>query len=174
MTGSWVERGACYTLRKTVGGEREALRVFYPNPDQLSLRFRLVCDVCRVRCECLEWGLLVEDWGGWGGTDEEERREMREGIADGFTSLADILRARDCVAAADRIDDEQLAAEAITPTEAAAIASEALSEHSRPVSSRVQADSPPMRRPAPPVPPVREQRRRSERPSLVERLFGDD
>lgn len=173
MTGSWVERGACYTLRKTVGGIPQALRVFYPEPDQLTLRFRLVCDVCRVRCDCLEWALLSEDHGGWGGTDEDERREMREGIADGFTSLADILRSRDCTDAADRIDEEQAEAETISPAEAAAIASEALHQSVRPTAKRASADSPPIRRPAPPVPRAREPRRRVERPTLVERMFDD-
>lgn len=172
MTGSWVERGACYTLRKTVGGVPQAVNVFYPAPDQLSLRFRLVCDVCRVRCECLEWGLLVEDWGGWGGTDEDERRELREGIADGFTTLADILRARDCAEVASALDDEQRAAETITPAEAAAIASEALNEARQPISHRPLMVSPPVTRaPAKTRPPV--QRRPAPSDTLVEPLFPD-
>lgn len=140
MTGSWVERGTCFKLRDTVGGIREALRVFYPEEGQLKLRFRLVCDVCPVECECLLWGILAEEWGGWGGTDEDERWAMRERIAEGFTSLADILRERDCAAVADRIEDENAGAEATTPAEAAAIAAEALTEERTPVAVATAED----------------------------------
>lgn len=133
MTGSWVERGTCFTLRDTVGGERQALRVFYPEDGQLKLKFRLVCDVCPVECECLLWGILAEEYGGWGGTDEDERRAYREDIADGFTTLADILRERDCAAVADRIATEDAAAEATSPAEAAAIMAEARQELPMPV-----------------------------------------
>lgn len=173
MTGSWVERGTCFKLRDTVGGVREALRVFYPEEGQLKLRFRLVCDVCPVECECLLWGILAEEWGGWGGTDEDERREYREQIAEGFTTLADILRQRDCAAVASRIDDENASAEATTPAEAAVIVAEALSEEPRPVvvgdGEAVVADSPPRVRHHPPVAAPR--RRRA--PRVAERASPD-
>lgn len=172
MTGSWVERGACRSLRDTVGGIGNALGVFYPEPGQLTLRFRLVCDVCRVRCECLEWSILSEDWGGWGGTDEDQRREMRAAIADGFTSLADILRERDCAHSADRIEFEHAEAAAITPAEAAVLASEALHGTVRPVAPPAGKDSPPLRREQPHLPSRRQVRRvETDKPSLVEPLF---
>lgn len=129
MTGSWVERGTCQTLRHTVGGVREAIGVFYPKPGSLTLKFRLVCDVCPVECDCLLWGILAEDYGGWGGTSEQERKAMRSDIAEGFTSLADILRARGCVEVAERVETEDDAA----ATEAATILASAAQEQAFPV-----------------------------------------
>lgn len=36
-----------------------------------------VCNRCAVTVECLSWALTTsQDAGVWGGTDEEERREM--------------------------------------------------------------------------------------------------
>lgn len=110
MTGSWVEDGLCWKLRDTVGGVRQALSVFYPEPGKIALRFRLICDRCPVRCDCLLWGVLAEDFGGWGSTDEHERRAMRADIAGGFTTLADILRERDCSETAAQVDAEDAAA----------------------------------------------------------------
>lgn len=110
MTGSWVERGLCVSLRNTVGGVRQALTFFYPEPGQIAMRFRLLCDQCPVQCDCFLWGVLAEDFGGWGGTDEHERKGMRADIAGGFTTLAELLRERDCSELAARVEAEDAAA----------------------------------------------------------------
>lgn len=39
-----------------------------------------ICGTCNVQRECLDWALETgQDAGIWGGTTEEERREMRRG-----------------------------------------------------------------------------------------------
>ena len=39
-----------------------------------------ICRTCSVQEQCLEWALdTAQDAGIWGGTTEEERREMRRG-----------------------------------------------------------------------------------------------
>jgi len=39
---------------------------------------RAICMGCEVRRECLEWALATgQDAGVWGGTSEDERKEMR-------------------------------------------------------------------------------------------------
>lgn len=131
-TGDWVERGACHSLRKTVGSVRSALAIFYPEPGKHMLQYALVCDVCEVYCDCLSWSILAEDWGRWGGTDEDERRAMRKGISEGFTTLADILRERDCTEMAARLDEADAAAIA----EAAATSAQPTS-----VSGRAERDA---------------------------------
>lgn len=103
-TVSWIEEGLCWKLRHTVGGTRQALAVFYPEPGKIAMQFRLLCDRCPVRCDCLLWGVLAEDHGSWGGTDEDERREIRGDIAEGTFSLGDMLRARDCADLAATVD----------------------------------------------------------------------
>jgi hypothetical protein len=109
ITGSWPERGLCRGLRSTVGGVTQALEVFYPTPGRVAMRFRLVCNVCPVECECFTWGLLAEDYGGWGGTDEHERKAMREDIASGAATFADILRDRGCDEIAERVEADDAA-----------------------------------------------------------------
>lgn len=128
MTGDWVQRGACFPLRKTVGSVRGALAVFYPGPGKHMLQFALICDMCEVRCECLSWGILAEDWGRWGGTEEDDRKAMRKGISEGFTTLADILRERDCADMAEHLEEADAAAVA----EAAAASAQPTSVGDRP------------------------------------------
>ena len=36
-----------------------------------------VCDGCERLTECLEWGIQHEEYGVWGGTDPEERKQIR-------------------------------------------------------------------------------------------------
>ena len=39
-----------------------------------------ICGTCAVQPDCLQWALETgQDAGIWGGTTEEERREMRRG-----------------------------------------------------------------------------------------------
>jgi WhiB family redox-sensing transcriptional regulator len=45
-------------------------------------RAKEVCDECTVRTECLEFAIETnQDTGIWGGTSEEERRQIRREIA---------------------------------------------------------------------------------------------
>lgn len=39
---------------------------------------KVVCDQCAVRDACLEFAIETnQDWGIWGGTSEDERRDIR-------------------------------------------------------------------------------------------------
>lgn len=45
-------------------------------------RAKLVCDECPVKVECLEYAISTnQDTGVWGGTSEDERRQIRREIA---------------------------------------------------------------------------------------------
>ncbi|MCA1823974.1 MAG: WhiB family transcriptional regulator [Frankia sp.] len=48
-----------------------------PEKDAREGRARALCNVCRVRTECLEYALYVEEPHGiWGGQNELERRRL--------------------------------------------------------------------------------------------------
>jgi WhiB family redox-sensing transcriptional regulator len=56
--------------------------IFYPAKGTAAqiLAAKAVCSGCPVRASCLEYALgqLAEhDWGVWGGTSQEERRQLR-------------------------------------------------------------------------------------------------
>ena len=41
-----------------------------------------ICGMCPVRSQCLEYAVLSgEEWGVWGGVDEDERRRLRSRAA---------------------------------------------------------------------------------------------
>jgi WhiB family redox-sensing transcriptional regulator len=45
---------------------------------------KLICGGCPVRAECLEYALEAGEEGVWGGTDDDERRELsrqRQGVS---------------------------------------------------------------------------------------------
>jgi WhiB family redox-sensing transcriptional regulator len=70
----WVQRARC---------KDEDPELFFPigtsGPalEQIE-RARAICMKCEVREACLEWALATgQDAGVWGGTSEEERKELR-------------------------------------------------------------------------------------------------
>lgn len=70
----WVQRAKC---------KDEDPELFFPigtsGPalEQIEVA-RAICMQCEVRRECLEWALATgQDAGVWGGTSEDERKEMR-------------------------------------------------------------------------------------------------
>lgn len=70
----WVQRARC---------KDEDPELFFPigtsGPalEQIE-RARAICLECEVRQQCLEWALATgQDAGVWGGTSEEERKEIR-------------------------------------------------------------------------------------------------
>lgn len=40
-------------------------------------RMRQICEGCPVRSECLEWALVREEFGSWGGMTEKELADIR-------------------------------------------------------------------------------------------------
>lgn len=47
-----------------------------PDPIQLA-RAKAICRACDVQAECLAYALNNNEQGVWGGTSDEDRREMR-------------------------------------------------------------------------------------------------
>lgn len=65
---TWHARAACR-------GEPAAR--FYPQPHEGALDARVLCDVCPVRSECLDYAMArPEPMGVWGGLSAEQRRDL--------------------------------------------------------------------------------------------------
>lgn len=70
----WRHRAACLT---------EDPELFFPvgntGPAVMQIaEAKKVCAVCDVRRDCLSWALEAgQDHGVWGGTSEEERRQIK-------------------------------------------------------------------------------------------------
>jgi WhiB family transcriptional regulator, redox-sensing transcriptional regulator len=70
---SWHRKAAC---RGHGPGE------FIRGPRATYDTTRALCAVCRVRRECLDYALADPNLTGlWGGTDDQERRELRRAAA---------------------------------------------------------------------------------------------
>lgn len=68
----WRDRAACRSLSPDI---------FFPDKGgttEDTIRARHVCAVCPVQGECLDYALTTgQKWGIWGGTSENERRQIR-------------------------------------------------------------------------------------------------
>lgn len=76
VMGDWIDEGICKQLDTA-----DAVRIFYPASqgarDDIETSKR-ICEQCSVQRECLEWALLRETDGTWGGLTEWERRKARK------------------------------------------------------------------------------------------------
>lgn len=74
----WQSRGACRKYGRP--------DLWYPEkttPPELVLEAREVCVGCKVRSECLQYGMdHPEESGIWGGLTERERTGLRSGRSD--------------------------------------------------------------------------------------------
>jgi len=73
---SWWMEGVCSQFDPDL---------FHPNKGKMEKDRdpRLVCQVCPVQHECLEWALETnQQWGVWGGKTERERRTIRKARKD--------------------------------------------------------------------------------------------
>lgn len=54
--------------------------LFFPSRGDDYAEAKKVCRACDCQAACLEYALTppVERWGCWGGTSEQERREIRK------------------------------------------------------------------------------------------------
>jgi WhiB family redox-sensing transcriptional regulator len=74
---------ADYTWRSQANCRDTDPELFFPIGNtgeavRLLSRARLVCSDCAVKAACLEFALNTnQDCGVWGGTSEEERRDIR-------------------------------------------------------------------------------------------------
>jgi WhiB family transcriptional regulator, redox-sensing transcriptional regulator len=57
--------------------------LFFPEPmNYVKIRHaKRICQVCDVRAECLEYALVHDESGIWGGMSERERRRLKRNIA---------------------------------------------------------------------------------------------
>ncbi len=107
----WYVDAACRGLAPEV-----ATALFYPTieSDNIDIPPRAadvfvpddakdLCDGCKVRCPCLEWALQSEDWGVWSGTSARDRRVIRHRIANGETTLDEVLAIHGCAVDPDAI-----------------------------------------------------------------------
>ena len=68
-TAAWMERAQCR-------GEDRAL--FFPSLGRDPVKAKVLCSICPVRQECLDYAVAdAEIVGIWGGTSARERRRMR-------------------------------------------------------------------------------------------------
>jgi Transcription factor WhiB len=79
---SWQKESLCKKELKFVPGTRERVPYVYddfypPTGKAVSKEVKDMCKRCPVKNECLEHGLYHEENGYWGGTTEQERKELR-------------------------------------------------------------------------------------------------
>ena len=66
--GEWPGQGLC------VGEDPD---VFFPSRGDPGTDAREVCAACRVRDDCLKYAIDADEFGIWGGLDQDERRNLR-------------------------------------------------------------------------------------------------
>lgn len=66
--GEWNGRGLC------VGEDPE---VFFPSHGDPGTDARETCAACRVRGACLNYATEADEFGIWGGLDQQERRNLK-------------------------------------------------------------------------------------------------
>jgi WhiB family transcriptional regulator, redox-sensing transcriptional regulator len=71
---AWMQAGSCHG---------QPLALFYPDPPLhtgIGLDAAKLCYQCPVQAECLNWALVRDEWGTWGGTSVQDRKALRRGI----------------------------------------------------------------------------------------------
>lgn len=56
--------------------------LFFPSHGDPGTRARLVCANCPVRPDCLGYSIDADEFGIWGGLDQEQRRALRGAVED--------------------------------------------------------------------------------------------
>jgi WhiB family redox-sensing transcriptional regulator len=64
----WHGRGLC------VGEDPD---VFFPSHGDPGTDARKICAACRVRGDCLNYATETDEFGIWGGLDQQERRNLK-------------------------------------------------------------------------------------------------
>ena len=81
--GEWHSQGLC------AGDDPD---VFFPSHGDPGTRARQICAACAVRADCLGYAIDADEFGIWGGLDQDERRKLKrrqrrkKGAACGGTS----------------------------------------------------------------------------------------
>jgi len=66
--GEWHGRGLC------IGEDPD---VFFPSHGDPGTHARQICAACAVRHDCLKFAIDADEFGIWGGLDQDERRNLR-------------------------------------------------------------------------------------------------
>ena len=66
--GEWHGRGLC------AGDDPD---VFFPSRGDPGTRARQTCAACAVRDDCLGYAIDADEFGIWGGLDQDERRNLK-------------------------------------------------------------------------------------------------
>jgi WhiB family redox-sensing transcriptional regulator len=66
--GDWHGRGGC------VGEDPD---VFFPSHGVPGTKARKICAACTVREQYLDYAVEADEFGIWGGLDQQERRNLR-------------------------------------------------------------------------------------------------
>jgi WhiB family redox-sensing transcriptional regulator len=66
--GDWNSLGLC------VGEDPD---VFFPSNGDPGAKAREICGGCAVRTQCLDYAVETDEFGIWGGLDQDERRNLR-------------------------------------------------------------------------------------------------
>lgn len=67
-TGDWHRRGLC-------AGENP--EVFFPSNGDSGARAREICTACPVREDCIQYATEADEFGIWGGLDQQQRRALK-------------------------------------------------------------------------------------------------
>lgn len=68
FVSEWHGRGLC------VGEDPE---VFFRSNGDSGTQARQICAACAVRDDCLGYAIGADEYGIWGGLDQDERRKLR-------------------------------------------------------------------------------------------------
>jgi WhiB family redox-sensing transcriptional regulator len=66
--GDWLGRSLC-------AGENPD--IFFPPHGAAGTKAREVCAACPVRSDCLKYATEADEFGIWGGLDQQERRNLK-------------------------------------------------------------------------------------------------
>jgi hypothetical protein len=66
--GEWHGRGLC------LGEDPD---IFFPSHGDPGTQARQICAACAVRDECLEYAIGADEFGIWGGLDQDARRNLK-------------------------------------------------------------------------------------------------
>jgi WhiB family redox-sensing transcriptional regulator len=68
--GDWLNRGLCT-------GPDPDPDAFFPSHTDPGTRARQACAACPVRGQCLTYATEADEYGIWGGLDQQQRRNLK-------------------------------------------------------------------------------------------------
>ena len=72
----WQAQGACRDMDSNMFYYEDQERG--PDKEQRIAKAKAICETCKVKTECLEFAIQInERYGIWGGTTEEERQSIK-------------------------------------------------------------------------------------------------